>query len=227
MKCNHQFSIVHILMVVLAILVWIIISVFASMHVYHDVDDIYQMILFFWCFLCDLFFVCCVGDVCTNHLEKRYWNHKIISTKIFASSNMGMFSNKKTENNQPWKITILSKNDKLSLCDFQKMIWKHLFETDTAQIHQSPTKNYCEFHSEHTRFTMQNQVNLHQASKVPLEKIKTRKIVLKLWLCSKTSKKQKNEQSVLYHQKDSCTSDFAWLLHDNFFMLQHECYHIF
>ena len=81
-------------------------------------------------------------------------------SKTLVSSNVGVFTHKKTKNNQR-NYDIAQK-----LRDVQKMIQKLSLETDTVQMSQSPTKNIVSFVLKYARFALKILIDLHQAPKV-------------------------------------------------------------
>ena len=69
MKCDRSFSLMHIVVVVLIIFVCIMLSLFCA-WVYITMFMLFiKYFCVFLCFLWNLFLVCCVVDVCPNHLK--------------------------------------------------------------------------------------------------------------------------------------------------------------
>ena len=91
---------------------------------YHNICVLCVCLFIMMFMLCDLFLVCCVVDVCINHL-KGTGNMKSHPQDICYQQCLPT-KKRKTINN---KIMIWSKNDELSLCDVQKMNWKRLFKS--------------------------------------------------------------------------------------------------
>ena len=65
------------------------------------------------------------------------------------------------------KSPILYKKNELYSCGVQNIFQKRLLEFETAQTQQSLTTTIVSFVLKNTRFALKNQVNLHEAPKVP------------------------------------------------------------